>query len=64
MYLFQCLIISFLMAFNAKLFDLAEIFILHRLLAGIGIGMVTTVQTVYLTEISPGKNLTMFFEKL
>ncbi|CAD5224951.1 unnamed protein product [Bursaphelenchus okinawaensis] len=49
------LVISFSLAYISKIVNLAEIFIIHRLLVGIGIGMITTAQTVYLTEVSPMK---------
>jgi MFS family permease len=45
--------ISLLMAFISKLIDSAELFILHRFANGLGVGVITTVQTVYLAEISP-----------
>jgi SP family myo-inositol transporter-like MFS transporter 13 len=41
------------MAFISKLIDSAELFILHRFVNGLGVGLITTVQTVYLAEISP-----------
>lgn len=44
---------SFLLSFFSKIFESAEIFVLGRFISGIGIGMFTTTQAVYLTEISP-----------
>lgn len=41
------------MAFASKLLNCAELFILHRFFNGIGVGIITTIQTVYLAEISP-----------
>uniref|UniRef100_A0A7E4UZJ2 MFS domain-containing protein n=1 Tax=Panagrellus redivivus TaxID=6233 RepID=A0A7E4UZJ2_PANRE len=47
------LIFSFLLSFSSRLLWSSELFVLGRFLSGIGIGMYTTTQAVYLTEISP-----------
>ncbi|KAK0406030.1 hypothetical protein QR680_018326 [Steinernema hermaphroditum] len=44
---------SFLLAIGSKIFRMAELFIVARLMSGFGIGMATTTSGVYLTEISP-----------
>ncbi|KAI6236925.1 General substrate transporter domain containing protein [Aphelenchoides besseyi] len=45
--------ISLLMAAISEPTFSAELFILHRLLIGIGVGLATPVQSIYLSEISP-----------
>ncbi|TKR86415.1 hypothetical protein L596_011011 [Steinernema carpocapsae] len=47
------LITSFLLSVGSKLFGMAELFIVSRLISGVGIGMITTTSGVYLTEIAP-----------
>uniref|UniRef100_A0A914EEI2 Major facilitator superfamily (MFS) profile domain-containing protein n=1 Tax=Acrobeloides nanus TaxID=290746 RepID=A0A914EEI2_9BILA len=44
---------SFFISFLSKWLVSSELFILGRFFSGTGIGMSTTMQTVYLTEISP-----------
>ncbi|KAE9550205.1 hypothetical protein FO519_006592 [Halicephalobus sp. NKZ332] len=47
------LLLSFLLSFWSQYFESAEFFVLGRFVSGLGIGMFTTTQAVYLTEISP-----------
>ncbi|KAI6228927.1 MFS domain-containing protein [Aphelenchoides fujianensis] len=44
---------SILMAGASEPLFSAELFVLHRLLIGVGIGVITTAQTVYIAEVSP-----------
>lgn len=51
--MFQVLLLSFLLSFWSNFLNSAELFVLGRFISGLGIGMFTTTQAVYLTEITP-----------
>jgi MFS family permease len=55
--------ISLLMAFTSKLLFSAELLILHRFINGVGVGLITTAQTVYLAEITPSNIINYYVQE-